>query len=90
MTDVLQRNPIQELVDIKNEVPEKFRYANGYHGDQVETLPWLDVPSIDLGRLFDSSSPDAQRVELSKLQQTITQGCCFQVLLILLLIVRSY
>lgn len=67
---------VQELVFEGEEIPEK--YIQKVHGGLTnDALPYLEIPSIDIGLLVSSSNSAAD--ELQKLRSALSSWGCFQV-----------
>ncbi|CAN1774758.1 Jasmonate-induced oxygenase 4 [Linum perenne] len=71
--------PVQELAICGQDPPQIYNYSGTGAGALNASVPLVEIPVVDVGRLISSPSTDSE--ELQKLCSALSSWGCFQVLL---------
>ncbi|CAN0901140.1 Protein SRG1 [Linum grandiflorum] len=70
--------PVQELAIAGQEPSERYNYRGNDAGSLNASVPLIEIPVIDVGRLI-SSCPSAESDQLAKLSFALSTWGCFQI-----------
>ncbi|CAN1774757.1 Jasmonate-induced oxygenase 4 [Linum perenne] len=76
MSSGLMATPVQELAICGQDPPQIYNYSGTGAGALNASVPLVEIPVVDVGRLISSPSTDSE--ELQKLCSALSSWGCFQ------------